>query len=144
MKKTMTITRVAERTLSEFGDYRDEVVSFNLFVMLNSPHFHWLELRTTGEVTRIEAIRENPDPDKNHQWERPQSFRVLHTKGEQESLQKIPRGEKGTGLFSLQIHGIPIQELDFYAILKHRSFVLLAFCVGRLTNTIAPKKKEER
>jgi hypothetical protein len=74
------ITTTIERTLSELNSYRrDEEVHIEpLLFILDSRNFHWVELRMKDATTRIEAVREHPEPDAKYWWERPHAFRVIY------------------------------------------------------------------
>jgi hypothetical protein len=98
------ITTTIERTLSELNSYRrDEEVHIEpLLFILDSRNFHWVELRMKDATTRIEAVREHPEPDAKYWWERPHAFRVIYDgRKRQHSEQLIERGSHGQGIFTL-------------------------------------------
>jgi len=92
-----------------------------------------------GEVIRLEAIRTNPDPNKNHHWEWPESYRLIHDKGRQHTEQIIPRGERGVGLLEIEVVGMKLLAFDHLRIMHRKGFVSLSYRVGRLTKTMRPQ-----
>jgi hypothetical protein len=99
VSKTFTVATHVKRTLSEVGDYRDQTVQVEQpHLILDSCNFHWLELRLNNEVTRIEALREHSAPNRKHEWEGPESFRIIHDKKGKRTEQVIQRGHRGEGL----------------------------------------------
>lgn len=140
MSKVFLVETVVERTLSEFHDYRDDIVQFHLFTAVDSFNFHWLELRLQGEVIRLEAIRSNPEPDKNHHWEWPESYRLLVDKGDQHREQIIPRGHRGASLLSLEVAGMKLSTFNHLRMMRRKGFISLSYRVGRLTKTLRPQR----
>lgn len=97
MGNVFVIETTVERAISEFRDSRDDVVQFHLFTAVDSCNFHWFELCLQGEVVRLEAMRSNPEPDREFHWEWPESYLLIITKGDQHTEQVISRGTRGAG-----------------------------------------------
>lgn len=138
--KTFLITNTFERTLGEFRlDSSDRAVQLSIWTPLSSRNFHWLEVRLKDRVTRIEACRSNPEPDK-HEWEWPDSFHVTHEQRGKRTEQEIPR--RGTGIYQIELCSVPIAEFSTIGTIRRKTFVSLSFCVGRLTTTLVPTQAE--
>lgn len=142
MSKLFVVETVVERTLPEFQDFRDEAIQLHLFPAVDSFNFHWLEVRLQKETIRLEAIRANPKPDRQHRWEWPESYRLLVEKKAQRTEQIIPRGERGAGLLSLEIAGMKLPTLNHLRIMRRKRFISLSYRVGRLTRMLRPQTAE--
>ncbi len=124
MSESFVITTTVERTLSELASYhRDQAAEIEpVLLTLDSRNFHWLELKLKGETTRIEAIREHPQPDREHQWQWPESFRVIHEKKGQHSERLVKRGQRGEGISTIEICGFVPHEFSISRMMRRKSF----------------------
>jgi hypothetical protein len=135
------ITTTLERTLSEINSYRDREAQIEpLLLILDSRNFHWMEMHMKQEMTRIEAIRANLEPDRNHQWEWPTAFRVIQVKKGRRTEHEVQRGHRGKGIFLLEICGMPFQKFSLPTLMRRRHFCSFAFRVGRLTKVVIPQE----
>ena len=138
MSESFVITTTVERTLSELASYhRDQAAEIEpVLLTLDSRNFHWLELKLKGETTRIEAIREHPQPDREHQWQWPESFRVIHEKKGQHSERLVKRGQRGEGISTIEICGFVPHEFSISRMMRRKSFISFSFTVGRQTKCV--------
>ena len=145
MVKAFVITTTTQRTLSELASYHEQAAQLEPALMiLGSRNFHWLELKMRDEMTRIEAIRTHPQPDREHEWKWPHSFRVIHDKKGRRTEQEVERGHRGKGIYAIEICGVRPDELSLLTVMRRKSFVSFSFQVGRQTKMITPQEAERR
>lgn len=142
MSKTFDITTTTERTFSELASYsRDQASQIEpALLILDSRNFHWLELKLVGETTRIEAVREKPEPDRKHQWEWPERFRVVHEGRGGRTEREVERGLCGAGISTLEICGVKPREFSLPRMMRRKRFISFSFRVGRQTKVVTPQE----
>lgn len=144
MSNPFTITTVFERNLSEFNAFRDEATQgLHPSMIFDSPNFHWFELKMKNEITRIEAIRDQTEPDRNHQWKWPDRFRVIYEKKGERTEQVIERGYRGAEIGKIEICGMKLYQFSPTKIMARKSFISLSFKVGRQVKTIETQKEKD-
>lgn len=140
MSKSFTIITTVERELLELYSLRDHEVEIPVLSAVDSPNFHWLELKMVDETTRIEALRKQSEPDTKYRWKRPESFLVLHEREGKRTEQQIQRGYRGAGLAQIEIQGTKLLQFHPLAVIEQKDFLSLSFKVGRLTKVIVQKQ----
>jgi len=143
-KQPFVITTTIERELSEFFSSRDDAVQISVWSAVDSPNFHWLELKMVDESTRIETLRAYAEPDRQHQWEWPEGFLILTDGPEGQIRETIQRGHRGAGLAQIEIRGRKLRQFGPIEMMKQKGFLSLSFKVGRLTKVISRKTETKQ
>ncbi len=142
-KQPFVITTTIERELSEFFSSRDDAVQISVWSAVDSPNFHWLELKMADRSTRIEALRAHAGPDRQHQWEWPEGFLILTDGPGGQTRETIQRGYRGAGLAQIEIRGRTLMQFDPIETTRQKGFLSLSFKVGRLTKMISRKTERK-
>jgi len=134
--EAFTVTVTVERQLEDFSLPNDDLCRIHPTIIMGSRNFHWWELRTEQEITRIEAIRAADEvPGEDYQWPYPRRFRIVSITGDGRAEREVA----SSALFDRSQGGINPTTEPVLQHLAQANFVSLSYAVGRRTVTIVPQ-----
>ena len=137
--QAFTVTVEVERQLGDFSLPHDDLCRIHPTMVMGSRNFHWWELRTLQEITRVEAIRATDEEvDEDYQWPSPQRFRIVSIIGGERTEREVA----SSALFDLSRGGINPATEPVLQHLAQADFVSLSYAVGRRAVTIVPQPQK--